>query len=133
MPTTAAKRDRPTCWKSVGDADTATMLAPHLALTMSVVWTNGLYKSTDMRKSFDVEYLELTSKTLHALMVLDPRGGYFAQDDVRRAVVMNCSDPKVERGMQKLARDIVKPYDVAIGLTAYAYRVMLSHVREKFS
>eukprot|EP00959_Pyramimonas_sp_CCMP1952_P350651 7346593-Pyramimonas_sp.AAC.1 len=78
---------------------------------MSVIAASGLYGSTGMRKGFDVGYLDAASKTLHALMVLDPRGGYFSQDDMRRAVAISCTDPKVDRVVQKLARDLVGPYD----------------------
>eukprot|EP00959_Pyramimonas_sp_CCMP1952_P225216 4709703-Pyramimonas_sp.AAC.1 len=128
----ARRRKRAPCWRSSTDTDTASVLEPIVARTLHIAWRDGRYPSDHMRRSINVPYLVEASDSLKQLAALDARGGFFSQDDMKRAVMKACTEQKHEQSSMKLARDIVKPHGETLALVAYSYRVMMSHVREKY-
>eukprot|EP00959_Pyramimonas_sp_CCMP1952_P343183 7188871-Pyramimonas_sp.AAC.1 len=72
------------------------------------------------------------SPCLHALFSLDPRGGYFLQDDMVRTVTHLCQERDAASKLHALSVGLKKSESETIENIAYAYRVMCSHVREKF-
>eukprot|EP00959_Pyramimonas_sp_CCMP1952_P052677 1101348-Pyramimonas_sp.AAC.1 len=67
---------------------------------------------------------------LKSLIELDTRGGFFAQNDVEKAVKTAVGEKL--GNLQKLARSLVKTMEVATALVAYSVRVMLAHIRMMF-
>ena len=89
------------------------------------------YKSTDMQVGVDVDSLVLFSGTLKRLMQVDVRGGYFLQSDMELAIRRCATNPSHASTWDGWCKVNEYSHDEGYKNSAYAVRVMLSHVRNK--
>ena len=123
---------RPTSWRSP-DGSLQKVEAVILPEFARIMGSGGFdYPSLDMKKGICVAGLVKFANILHGLMLVDPRGGYFRQQDMQSVVL--------RLALQQQFLDVFKSWcasaqvgGVAQGATRVAYmvRVMLSHAREK--
>jgi len=85
----------------------------------------------DMKIGIDVEKLVHYQPTLCRLLLLDPRGGYFLQSDVKDGIERNSCKPEYTAAYNALAMTKGLSRMQQLKKDAYVWRVMLSHVREK--
>ena len=110
----------------------------HISEALAPRWPNVLfggglkYDSLDMKAGIDTQALLRYVGVLKALVLLDPRGGFFGQRDmaagVRALATMEEYHPAFEswRFSNNLAS-----FEMGVTTWAYKLRVMLSHVRIK--
>ena len=120
------KRPRIKCWEDP-ENKTAEVLSDHVGLILPVVWREGRYPSSDMRKGIFVPYLLWSISGLRGLLEVDKRGGFFTQDDMTRAVTISIGDKQAP--LQGQARKEAKTLENMTTLIAYSLRVMLAHMR----
>ena len=89
------------------------------------------YSSLDMRIGIDVSNLKRWEVLLIALMKLDPRGGYFFQEDVSKAIDMILADEAEQ--IRAIATHKQTNPEAVKAKVAYYIRVMCSHVRIRLS
>eukprot|EP00959_Pyramimonas_sp_CCMP1952_P261781 5473945-Pyramimonas_sp.AAC.1 len=119
-------------WCPPDGGDAIVNLTPCLRPQLLHVLKHGVYPSINMKTGIDMDYLGGMVPTLTELLRLDPRGGYFLQADVRRAMQQICLEKEFKLALNTLATNLkLTEYNTAERV-AYAYRVMCSHVREKF-
>ena len=91
------------------------------------------YTSVDMKRGIDLVEMCEFKDDLTALMKLDPRGGHFLQPDMEEAIKRLSVRP-TSVDLFKSLSDASSDESIRDTVTriAYSYRVMLSHVREKY-
>ena len=89
-----------------------------------------LYSSTDMATGIDLTLLRLNSHMLGALIRIDPRGGYFAQEHIEKTLI-GITAPEELLKLLETAKETLEAGSIleVIGKMAYHIRVMLAHVR----
>eukprot|EP00959_Pyramimonas_sp_CCMP1952_P236742 4947675-Pyramimonas_sp.AAC.1 len=91
------------------------------------------YPSVDMKRGIDIEAMSKFSEELHCMIKLDPRGGHFLQKDFEIAVKRLAVVPEnieMFRGYMQMKN--YESTDHTVTNITYQYRVMLSHIREKY-
>ena len=91
----------------------------------------NIYHSTDMKVGIDVKLLASSAKLLQELVTIDPRGGFFIQKHVAKALEKSLD---ADSQSQLLARtlEFAKTLPEVFELLGYKVRVMLSHLRLTF-
>ena len=74
----------------------------------------------------------LAYDSLHGLVNLDPRGGYFAQSDVEQSVREAVRKTDTQKNVARLATKNMKSLETTVTLIAYHLRVCLAHLRVLF-
>ena len=92
----------------------------------------GMYKGTNFCIGMDQEKLGLAASVLRELLVLDARGGYFAQDDMAVAMGQVMNDVLPTLLQKAFTEEPTVPPDDVIPTIAFRLRVMLSHARVAF-
>eukprot|EP00959_Pyramimonas_sp_CCMP1952_P234066 4891188-Pyramimonas_sp.AAC.1 len=92
-----------------------------------------VYSSLDMKKGINIDEMKEFATELEDLIKLDPRGGHFLQKDVHEAI-KRLSVEDSSKGLFDSYTQVKGHEDNehTISLIAYTYRVVLSHVREKY-
>ena len=91
----------------------------------------SLYDSNDPKIGIDVKLLAEAVPILLPLLEIDPRGGFFCQLDMARAVNEALTVTRLHAELVEHAAEQNKSADEIRMLVAYKIRVMLAHVRIK--
>ena len=119
-------------WRSTNGQAVAERISPILDNKSQSLCLKGvLYDARDMKTGIDVKKLEHYEKELNDLFELDERGAHFGQPDMEASLEMQYKKEELAASVQQLAaRKQFSPLELRAD-QAYAWRVMLSHCREK--
>ena len=91
-----------------------------------------IYESDEMQVGIDMRLLTEARSLLQDLVRIDPRGGFFCQDDMERALeALLLEKGRAGEFLEKTATQN-RPADDVRNHVAYKLRVMLAHVRIKY-
>ena len=82
-----------------------------------------------MKTGINLVLIKLWQIMLKAMMVLDPRGGHFSQDDMETALETCFEKSEFQAAIRVLAANQGKSQHELKSKVAYAIRVMLAHCR----
>lgn len=123
------KRSRQSNWVHPGGVRETTEIVHQTLLPFTDWMRVDVYPSDCMSTGIDSKVLEDKLPILTALMLLDPRGVYFSNPVVADALAKFLA---TDGRFAQHALDENLEVEIAIRLTAYKLRVMLSHVRLKY-
>ena len=98
-------KKRVSMWKSADQGDTVADIGKAIAPACPQLFMNGgIYPSEDMKTGIDVSFLvTCVGLLLTPLLMLDPRGGFFSQQDVNDAVLSQGELPDNKPHMESAA------------------------------
>jgi hypothetical protein len=115
-----------------GDQKTVEAIAAPLntnAVVSRIVHENvDIYESTEMKTGIVVDKLLQWEQQLGQWIRLDPRGGFFLQQDMHDAVFDAITTQKLMDEIESVAATLNQTPHQVISMVAYKFRVMLSHV-----
>jgi hypothetical protein len=95
------------------------------------VFVFGLARN--MKSGIDNSFLETHVEMLEQLFRLDPRGGFFKHDEIKRVLTHLCNEEAAAKKLAELSKKSKCSTLNTIERLAYSIRVMLAHVREKYN
>ncbi len=103
----------------------------HMAHVCPFVFVFGLARN--MKSGIDNSFLETHVEMLEQLFRLDPRGGFFKHDEIKRVLTHLCNEEAAAKKLAELSKKSKCSTLNTIERLAYSIRVMLAHVREKYN
>eukprot|EP00959_Pyramimonas_sp_CCMP1952_P183217 3830530-Pyramimonas_sp.AAC.1 len=109
-------------WAPPEGEDAITQISPCIKPQLKTILDDGIYESVNMKTGADSAYLKKMVPTLVELFTLDPRGAYFLQSDVRRAISVACSEKEFKSSLHKLSMTMKLTEYATLERVAYSIR-----------